>query len=94
MKFRDIGTAGIGLSLLLASPSAWADSDSAPVDKSQYNLFNPVPDDAMRGMDTDRPNVTNTPHTVDAGHVQVETGLYDWSHFHDRTHGSDVVTEP
>jgi hypothetical protein len=44
-------------------------------------------------MDTDRPNVTNTPHTVDAGHVQIETGLYDWSHFHDRTHGGDAVTD-
>jgi hypothetical protein len=86
-------TASIALPLLLVSPLARADGDSPPVDKSQYDLFNPVPDDAMRGMDTDRPNVTNTPHTIDAGHVQIETGLYDWSHFHDRTHGGDVVTD-
>jgi hypothetical protein len=46
----------------------------------------------MREMDTDRPNITNTPHTLDAGHIQIETGLYDASHFHDRTHGGDVVT--
>lgn len=93
MKIRDIVTASIALSLLLASAPAWADSDSPPVDKSQYNLFHPVPDDAMRGMDTDRPNATNTPHTIDAGHVQIETGLYDWSHFHERTHGGDAVTD-
>jgi hypothetical protein len=86
-------TASIALPLLLVSPLARADGDSPPVDKSQYDLFNTVPDDAMRGMDTDRPNVTNTPHTIDAGHVQIETGLYDWSHFHDRTHGGDVVTD-
>jgi hypothetical protein len=93
MKTRVIVTASIALPLLLVSPLARADSDSAPVDKSQYNLFNPLPDDAMRGMDTDRPNITNTPHTIDAGHVQIETGLYDASHFHDRTHGGDVVTD-
>jgi hypothetical protein len=85
--------ASLSFLLLLSSFPAWADSDSPPVDKSQYTLFNPVPDDALRGMDTDRPNITNTPHTIDAGHVQIETGLYDWSHFHDRTHGNDVVTD-
>ncbi len=81
------------LPLLWSPLLAWADNGDQAVDKSQYNLFNPTPDDAMRGMDTDRPNITNTPHTIDAGHVQIETGLYDWSHFHDRTHGNDVVTD-
>jgi len=79
--------------LLMMPPLAWADSGNPPADKSQYNLFNPTPGDAMRGMDTDRPNVTNTPHTIDAGHLQIETGLYDASHFHDRTHGGDLVTD-
>lgn len=83
----------IALPLLSAPSLAWADSDSPAVDKSPYDLFHPVPDDALRGMDTDRPNITNTPHTIDAGHVQIETGLYDASHFHDRTHGGDTVTD-
>ena len=61
MKTRDILTASVALPLLLVSPLARANSDSAPFDKSQYDLFNPVPDDALRGMDTDRPNITNTP---------------------------------
>ena len=78
---------------LLSSPMpARADTDDQPADKSQYDLFHPVPENAMREMDTDRPNITNTPHTIDAGHFQIETGLYDASHFHDRTHGGDVVT--
>jgi hypothetical protein len=83
----------ISFPLLFSSFPASADSESPPVDKSQYTLFNAVPDGALRGMDTDRPNITNTPHTVDAGHVQIETGLYDWSRFHDRTHGGNIVTD-
>jgi len=54
-----------------------------PPDKSQYSLFNPTPADDLRGMDTDRPNVTNTPHTIDAGHLQIETGVIDYSYFRD-----------
>ena len=79
---------------LLSSPIlARAETDDRPLDKSQYDLFDPLPENALRGMDTDRPNATNTPHTIDAGHLQIETGLYDASHFHDRTHGGDVVTD-
>lgn len=53
-------------------------------DKSRYWLLDPVPGDKLRDMDTDRPNVTNTPHTIDAGHVQVETGVLSWAY--DRLH--------
>jgi hypothetical protein len=35
----------------------------------------PVPDDLLRDLDTDRPDKTNSPHTVDVGHFQIETGL-------------------
>ncbi|HEY1981609.1 MAG TPA: transporter [Xanthobacteraceae bacterium] len=44
-----------------------------------HTLFNPTPDDQMRQMATDRPNVTNTPQTIDAGHLQVELGLFDFA---------------
>ncbi|UWX61254.1 transporter [Chryseobacterium oranimense] len=40
-----------------------------------YSLFNPVPRELMREMETDRPDVTESPYTVDAGHVQFETDL-------------------
>jgi hypothetical protein len=90
-----------GLCALIGTQSvAWgeeaaaaSDTDSTQVDKSQYTLFNPVPADALRGMDTDRPNITNTPHTIDAGHVQVETGFYDDTHFHNRSNGNNSVTD-
>lgn len=49
---------------------------SAPAqDKWQYNLFNPTPRHLMRPMSTDRPDKTESPHTVDAGHFQIESSL-------------------
>jgi Putative MetA-pathway of phenol degradation len=41
-------------------------------DKSGYSLFRPVPDSLMRDMETDRPDLTESPITVDAGHFQLE----------------------
>ncbi len=48
-------------------------------DKSQYNLFNPTPRRLMREMTTDRPDVTEAPFTVDAGHVQIESTLFGYA---------------
>ncbi|MGI9652930.1 transporter [Chryseobacterium sp. RLHN22] len=41
----------------------------------KYSLFNPVPRELMREMETDRPDVTESPYTVDAGHFQYETDI-------------------
>jgi len=43
--------------------------------KTCYHLFRPVPGDSLREMETDRPDVTESPQTVDAGHFQFETDL-------------------
>ncbi|KQM78479.1 hypothetical protein ASE74_13325 [Pedobacter sp. Leaf216] len=43
--------------------------------KPFYHLFKPVPKDSLREMETDRPDVTESPQTVDAGHFQFETDL-------------------
>jgi len=43
--------------------------------QKNYSLFHPVPKSLMREMETDRPDVTESPFTVDAGHFQVETDL-------------------
>jgi hypothetical protein len=48
-------------------------------DKSQYNLFNPTPDHLLRDLTTDRPDTTEAPFTVDAGHVQIETTIVGFS---------------
>jgi hypothetical protein len=41
-------------------------------DKDGYNLFNPTPVKLMRELNTDRPDKTESPYTVDAGHFQAE----------------------
>jgi len=44
-------------------------------EKVNHSLFRPVPKGQMRDMETDRPDVTESPFTVDAGHFQYETDL-------------------
>lgn len=71
----------------LAIPSAWSFGDGAGTgesiptaapdgtgakDKSSYTIFNPVPVDLMRELTPDRPDKTESPYTVDAGHFQLE----------------------
>jgi len=41
-------------------------------DKSMYSIFNPTPFGLMRELSADRPDKTDCPFTVDAGHFQVE----------------------
>src|SRR5687768_16538378 len=50
-----------------------------PVDKPQFTLFNPTPRGLMREMSTDRPDTTESPYTVDAGHVQFELSFFDYA---------------
>jgi hypothetical protein len=77
--------------------AAWADEPIATTqptsqlpDKWKYTLFNLTPAGQLRGMDTDRPNITNTPHTIDAGHLQIETGAIDYSYFRDHSSNNNV----
>jgi hypothetical protein len=49
-------------------------------DKSHYTLFNPTPRAALREMTTDRPDKTESPYTVDAGHFQAEMDLLNYSY--------------
>ena len=49
-------------------------------DKSRYTLFDPTPRELMREFSTDRPDVTESAYTVDAGHVQVELSFVDYAH--------------
>lgn len=50
------------------------------IDKRGFTLVNPTPRDRMREMTTDRPDATESPFTVDAGHIQFETSLIDWTY--------------
>ena len=62
------------LSLWLAGALRVVAEDAAepPPDKSSYNLFNPTPRALMRELSADRPDKTDCPFTVDAGHFQIE----------------------
>jgi hypothetical protein len=60
----------LSISLILVSSSAQA---------SEYNLFNPVPDNKLRSMTTERPSKTDSPFTVDSGRLQLETSLLNYT---------------
>jgi hypothetical protein len=66
----------LGLALLLAGPAAAQAqkplNDTVKVNKEQYNLFHPTPRKYMRPMVPDRPGITESPYSVDAGHFQYE----------------------
>jgi hypothetical protein len=67
------------LAACAAAAMAAAAGTAAAQDKSQFTLFNPTPDHLLREMTTDRPDLTETPFTVDAGHVQIESTLFGFS---------------
>jgi hypothetical protein len=51
-----------------------------PADKTGYTLLNPTPREFLREMSTDRPDRTESPYTVDAGRMQVETDVLNYSY--------------
>jgi hypothetical protein len=63
-----------------------------PPDKSGYHLFHPTPRALMREMSTDRPDQTESPYTVDAGHFQLEMDLVSAVFDRDKSGGGDVRT--
>ena len=65
----------VGAVLVAAVPASAQD-----VDKSQYNLFNPTPRDLWRPLSADRPDITESPITVDAAAVQLETSFFVYAH--------------
>lgn len=74
--FRPLpGAAGLvaGAMMLATAGAALA------ADKSSYSLFNPTPDGQLRDLTTDRPDTTESPFTVDAGHFQVESNLFGYT---------------
>ena len=77
---------GISLSFSATAPSEGSD-------KNQYHIFNPTPKAEMREMSTDRPDKTESPYTVDAGHIQVETSILDYTNDKHNLEGSQEEIE-
>jgi hypothetical protein len=73
-KLKTYAVAGVFLTALGVST---AHAQTTQPDKSKYTLFDPVPDSLMRDFSTDRPPKANVPYTVDAGHFQYETDLFN-----------------
>ncbi len=72
----------VGAGLCLMNFAALANEPQFEKDKRVYHLFNPTPKELMREMSTDRPDKTESPYTVDAGHFQVEMDLVNYSYDH------------
>jgi len=70
MKFVLLPVAALGL--IGATLQAAAPAPAEQADKRAYTFFNPTPDKLLRELATDRPDATESPFTVDAGHVQLE----------------------
>ncbi len=54
-----------------------AQGSGVSTDKSGYNLFKPVPDELMREMAPERPDKTDSPFTLDAGHFEIEMDFFN-----------------
>jgi hypothetical protein len=66
-------------------------------DKSGYWLFNRTPDHLLRDMTTDRPDITESPFTIDAGRIQAEATLLGFARSRPgelgaETHSFDFMT--
>lgn len=72
-----------GLALATAGsaslPGIATAAPNVPDDKSGYHLFHPTPAPLLRDLSTDRPDITESPHTVDAGRFQLELEVASFS---------------
>ncbi len=64
------------ISLFCLTGFAASAQENESESKRSNNLFNPVPKNEMRDFSIDRPDVTESPITVDAGHFQFEGDLF------------------
>jgi hypothetical protein len=76
----------LSVGLLSSLPLVHARTEDRKEDKSHYSLFSPTPAALLREFDTARPDHTDSPHTVDAGHLQLEMDVFSYTY--DR-HNSD-----
>ena len=78
----------LGLAQLVAGQGL--KNDTFNINKRQFSLLHPTPRRYMRPMVPDRPGITESPYSVDAGHVQYETdALRLLTRREGTTHGHD-----
>ena len=79
IRNRSVQTAAGLLFSLAALAAAAQETNSVPPDKNSYNLFSPVPEALLRELSPDRPDKTESPYTVDAGHFQLEMDFANYT---------------
>ena len=68
-----------GILVVLAATAGSAEAADPKPDKSGYSLFNPTPESELRDFAPDRPAKNTGANTIDAGHIQLETELVNYS---------------
>ncbi len=63
------------------------------VNRDRFTLFNPVPRELLRELQTDRPDQTEGPFTVDAGHLQSELDLVNYTYDRIQPHQQHVTSQ-
>ncbi|RYD31515.1 MAG: transporter [Verrucomicrobiaceae bacterium] len=58
----------------------------------RWSLFHPVPEALMRDLSADRPDTTESPVTVDAGHFQIESSFFDFGRSRSPEGRADTLT--
>ena len=67
--------------MMLSGPATAGDPSTS---KSSYNIFNPTPDSVLRSFMPDRPLNSISAFTIDAGLLQVESDIVNFSQSSDR----------
>jgi hypothetical protein len=75
-------------SLVFATAEAGDPLQTQQASSRPRTLFNPTPRDEWRELAPDRPDITESPITVDAGAWVIETSYFDWT----RDAGDDIYT--
>lgn len=91
MALARVAALGVGTALSNVIASVANASEIVP-HKSGYHLLNPTSAGDLRKLSTDRPDQTESPYTVDAGHFQVELDAINATFDHDTESGADLRT--
>lgn len=70
---------GWGVAACWPAVNFFAAGMNAVVTPPQFSWADPVPESRMREMSTDRPDATESPFTIDTGHVQLEMDFGNYS---------------
>ena len=96
VKFCLLTMPALTLGLLAVSAYSSTAAEPPPTEldpsKQRYSLWSPVPASLMRPLSTDRPDTTESPYSVDAGHYQIEGDLVKFGYDRKKAGNARVTT--